>query len=95
MGNKIQSNCGEPMDITYNEDKTIMTMFGRTEHGGVMTRVAMYDSENRPAPMHRATLGMLMELDAMYNIVHQQEVSIHWDADQFVERPLFQNKPHS
>lgn len=39
----IESNCGEFMDVTYSEDKTIMTMHGPTEHGGVMTRVAMYE----------------------------------------------------
>lgn len=73
--------CGTDdfMDVSYNEDKTIICFHGETEHGGVVTKVAMYDADNRPAPMHRATHGMLMELDAMNNIVHQAEVTIRWE----------------
>ena len=42
----------------------------------------MYDADNRPAPMHRATHGMLMELDAMNNIVFQKEVKMRWEGDE-------------
>ena len=50
------------------------------EHGGVLTRVVMYDDDNRPAPMNRATHGMLMELEAMNNIVFQKEEKMHWEG---------------
>lgn len=76
------------MDITYNEDRTIISFHGKTDHGGVVTRVAMYDDENRPAPMHRATHGLLMELNENFNIVHQRNVTIRWDGDEpYMELP--------
>ena len=47
----IKNEVSEFFDISYNEDRTIITMHGMAEHGGVLTKVAMYDDENRLAPM--------------------------------------------
>lgn len=82
-------NSEEFMDISYNEDKTIIAFHGKTEHGGVVTKVAMYDEDNRPAPMHRASHGVLMELDAMNNIVFEGKVRIRWEGDEPNARPKF------
>lgn len=93
MDNKIESNCGEFMDVTYSEDKTIMTMHHPIKHGGVMTRVTMYDENNRPAPMHRATHSMLVELDALYNIVYQHEMKIRREDNEPFGIPTSVKKP--
>ena len=92
MNNHIKSDCGDFMDITSSEDRTVISFHGKTEHGGVVTRIAMYDGDNRPAPMNRATHGLLMELDDLYNIVHQHEVSIRWDGDEPYMKPSFPKK---
>ena len=79
----IKNEVSEFFDISYNEDRTIITMQGMAEHGGVLTKVVMYNDQNRPATMNRATHGMLMELDAMSNIVFQKEVTtMRWDGDE-------------
>ena len=92
MAKEFKSNCSDFMDITYSEDRTIISFHGKTEHGGVVTRIAMYDDDNRPAPMHRATHGLLMELDELYNIVHQHEVVLNWSGDEPYMLPSTQKK---
>jgi len=92
MNNHIKSECGDFMDITYNDDRSVISFHGKTEHGGIVTRIAMYDDENRPAPMNRATHGLLMELDELYNIVHQHEVKITWDGDEPYMKPSTNSK---
>ena len=78
----IKNEVSAFFDITYSEERTIITMHGMAEHGGVLTKVAMYDDQNRPAPMNRATHGMLMDLDAMNNIVFQKEVKMRREGDE-------------
>lgn len=83
MDTKFEQEFEGAMDISYNEDRTIMSFHHeKTEHGGVVTRIAMYDYDNKPAPMHRATHGLLVELDENFNIVHQRNVTIRWDGDE-------------
>lgn len=56
MDTKFEQEFEGAMDISYNEDRTIMSFHhDKTEYGGVVTRIAMYDDDNKPAPMHRAT----------------------------------------
>ena len=52
----------------------------------------MYDDDYRPAPMNRATHGLLMELDDLYNIIHQHNVMISWDGDEPYMKPSPHNK---
>lgn len=49
----------ELLDVSFSENNTVASFHGPSEHGGVFTRVAMYDDDNRPAPMNRATHGVL------------------------------------
>lgn len=92
MNQKIQSDYGELMDIPYNKDKTILRFYVEADNGFVMLRIAMYYDNNCQVPMNRAMRGMLVEQDEMYNIVHQQEVTIRWEGDNPYMNPSLSKK---
>lgn len=64
-----------------------MDMHGPTEHGRVRMRLAMSDGNNKLATWRFATQGILIELDAMNNVIFDKEAKIHLESG---EAPVIQ-----
>ena len=64
-----------------------MDMHGPTEHGRVRMRLAMSDGNNKLATWRFATQGILIELDAMKNVIFDKEAKIHFESG---EAPVIQ-----
>lgn len=79
----MDNNCGEIMKVSYNEDGTIMYVEGKTDHGGVLTKMEMFDARDNPAIMSRATYALYTEFDDKGQVVDTGKTSIRWDGDNY------------